>query len=248
MTVSEITKGVWRAGTRWVNWYLVDAGSQGCVLIDAGLPAYHKQLARSLNQLGKTPSDIRAVVLTHGHIDHIGMAPYLADAGATVFLHQDDAGLAADPRSNRTEKSLIPYLRYPATLGFVGHAIANGALRPPRAIPAISALSEGPNPQIPGSPVVTHTPGHTDGSCVVEFPSHGALFVGDLLCTASPITGRHAPPQLQTRGSNRSSSQAMASLHLLSQVEASLVLPGHGQAWTGGVEAAAASARKVGCR
>lgn len=248
MTVAPVTSGVWRAGTRWVNWYLVDAGREGCVLIDAGLPGYHKALARSLDQIGKTPSDIKAVVLTHGHIDHVGMAPYLADAGTEIYLHQEDVSLAADPRTNRTERSVLPYLLYPGVAGFVGHAILNGALNPARPMPASRPLMEGVNPQIPGSPVVTHTPGHTDGSCVIEFKEHGIAFVGDLLCTASPVTGLHAPPQLQTRGSNRDSSQAMASLERLESMTARLVLPGHGQPWTGGIEAAAESARRIGCR
>lgn len=248
MSVTEVASGVWRAGTRWVNWYLVDAGREGCVLVDAGLPKYHRALAKSLNELGKRPSDIRAVVLTHGHIDHVGMAPYLAESGATVYLHEDDVPLAADPRKNQTEKPLLPYLRYPATLGFVSHAMVNGARKPSRPMPRTAVLQLGANAEIPGCPVVTHTPGHTDGSCVLEFKEHGAAFVGDLLCTASPVTGRHVPPQIQTRGSNRSSSQAMQSLDRLSTVEASLILPGHGRPWNKGVEAAAVSARRLGCR
>lgn len=248
MSVVEITPGVWRAGTKWVNWYLVDAGKEGVVLIDAGLPGYHKMLAKSLGEVGRSPSDIRAVILTHGHVDHVGMAPYLADAGATIYLHPADARLAEDPGTRTTEKSLLPYLCYPATLGFVGHAIANGAIRPPRPMPTTSWLVEGPNPNIPGCPVITHTPGHTDGSCVVEFKSFGAVFVGDLLCTASPVTGRHAPPQIQTRSSNQDSMKTMASLDRTVGIEARIVLPGHGPAWRKGLEEATASARRIGCR
>lgn len=74
------------------------------------------------------------------------------------------------------------------------------------------------------------------------------MFVGDLLCTISPATGRRADPQLQTRGSNTDSAQAMASLELLAGIEARTVLPGHGGPWQDGVEAAAASARRIGCR
>lgn len=248
MSVGEVARGVWRAGTRWVNWYLVDVGSEGCVLVDAGLPRYHRDLARSLQQIGKAPSDVKALVLTHGHIDHVGMAPYLADAGTVVYLHEADVALAGDPGTNRTERSVVPYLRYPAVAGFVGHAVINGALKPARLMPPTVPLTEGVNMRIPGSPVVTHTPGHTDGSCVVEFKEHGIGFVGDLLCTASPVTGRHAPPQLQTRGSNRDSSRAMESLGLLGGMEARLVLPGHGAPFADGIEAAAESARRIGCR
>lgn len=152
-----------------MNWYLVDAGSAACVLIHAGLPRYHRDLARSLNEIGKTPADIKALVVTHGHIDHVGMAPYLADAGTVVYLHEADVSLAGYPGSNRTERNPLPYLRYPGIAGFVGHAILNGALKPERPMPPTRPLVEGANPAIPGSPVVTHTPGHTDASCVIEF-------------------------------------------------------------------------------
>ncbi len=246
-TVTKVTDGVWRAGTRWVNWYLIDAGREGVTLVDAGLPAYHRHLDNALRQIGRKRSEVRALVMTHGHIDHIGMASVLADGGAAIYLHPGDAKLAADPRSNKTERSLLPYLRYPATLAFIAHCVAKGALRP-APMPAAVPLSEGEITAVPGRPVVTHTPGHTDGSCVLEFKEHGVVFAGDLLCTASPVSGKTTSPQIQTRGSNRSSDQAIASLERVHSIEARLVLPGHGAPWHDGVEAAADSARRFGCR
>ena len=71
MTVSKIVPGVWRAGTRYVNWYIIDGGQDGVTLVDAGLPAYRRQLDESFHQIGRSRSVVRAVVLTHGHIDHI---------------------------------------------------------------------------------------------------------------------------------------------------------------------------------
>ena len=247
MAVEKVAPGVWRAGTRFVNWWLVDAGAAGVTVVDGGLPGYRSQVDRSLAAIGRSRADVRAVVLTHGHIDHTGIAASLAADGASVHLHPADTGLAADPRSNKTDGSLLPYLRWPATWAFLGHCVAQGALKPPR-MPESVPLVDGAVAAVPGEPVVTHAPGHTDGSCVLEFAEHGVVFVGDLLCTISPATGRKADPQLQTRGSNRSSDQAMASLDRLQGVQAQLVLPGHGGPWRGGVEAAAASARRIGCR
>ena len=247
MAVTRVAPGVWAAGTRFVNWYLVDAGEAGVTVVDGGLPGYTGQVDRALGEIGRARSDVRAVVLTHGHVDHTGIAATLAAGGATVHLHPDDAALAADPRRNETDASLLPYLRYPATLAFVAHATRNGALKPPR-MPASTPLVDGAVVDAPGSPLVRHAPGHTDGSCVLEFREHGVVFVGDLLCTVSPVLGRPAPPQLQTRGSNRSSDQALASLERLQGVDASLVLPGHGGPWRDGVEAAVRSAQRIGCR
>jgi glyoxylase-like metal-dependent hydrolase (beta-lactamase superfamily II) len=238
---------VWRAGTRFVNWYLLDAGADGVTLVDAGLPGYRSQLDGVLAAAGRVRSDVEAVVLTHGHIDHVGMADVLASAGARVHLHPADAALAADPRRNRTDSSLVPYLRFPPTVAFLAHCVAQGALRP-RTMPVAVPLCDGQTVDAPGRPVVTHVPGHTEGSCVLEFREHSAVFVGDLLCTVSPVSGRRAAPQLQTRASNRDSAQALASLDRVEGVAAELVLPGHGGPWRGGVAAAVHSARRLGCR
>jgi glyoxylase-like metal-dependent hydrolase (beta-lactamase superfamily II) len=45
--------------------------------------------------------------------------------------------------------------------------------------------------------VVTHVPGHTDGSCVLEFREHGVVFVGDAFCTVSPVTAPTSDQQKQ---------------------------------------------------
>jgi glyoxylase-like metal-dependent hydrolase (beta-lactamase superfamily II) len=247
MEASEVAPGVWRAGSRYVNWYVVDAGEAGLTVVDAGLPGYARGLDGVLAHLGHKRSDVRAVALTHGHIDHVGMAVALSRAGAAVHLHPADTAIAADPRRNETERPLRFYLTWPATLAFVVHAVTHGAARPP-GMPVSVPLVDGDVADVPGRPLVTHVPGHTDGSCILEFRDHGVAFVGDLLCTVSPMSGRPACPQLQTRGSNRNSAQALASLDRLEAVQAPVVLPGHGGPWRDGVAAAVASARRVGCR
>src|SRR4051812_42546026 len=174
------------------------------------------------------------------------MAATLAKSGATVHLHPADATLAARPKTNTPEKTL-PYLLFPATVAFVAHAIKNGATKPD-AMPASVPLVDGGTADVPGRPLVRHVPGHTDGSCVLEFQEHGVTFVGDLLCTVEPRLGRRDDPQLQSRGSNRNSVQALESLEKLSGIDSRLVLPGHGSPWAEGIEAAVESARRIGCR
>jgi glyoxylase-like metal-dependent hydrolase (beta-lactamase superfamily II) len=244
--MEQVAPGIWRAGTRYVNWYVVDAGADGLTVIDAGFPRYADHLDASLQQIGKSRKDVRAVVLTHGHIDHIGMAATFAKSGATVHLHPADATLAAKPKTNKPEKTL-PYLLFPATMAFVAHAIKSGATKPD-AMPVSVPLVDGGTANVPGSPLVRHVPGHTDGSCVLEFREHGVTFVGDLLCTVEPRLGRRDDPQLQSRGSNKNSNVAMQSLDKLAGIETRVVLPGHGTPWTDGIEAAVVTARRIGCR
>jgi glyoxylase-like metal-dependent hydrolase (beta-lactamase superfamily II) len=247
MAISKVASGVWRAGTRYVNWYVVDAGDAGLTIVDAGLPGYARHLDQALANLRRKRADIRAVVLTHGHVDHVGMAHALSQAGAAVHLHPADAELAADPRRNQTERHLAFYLYWPATAAFVVHVLRQGGLRPPP-MPESIALDDGAVVDVPGQPMVTHVPGHTNGSCLLEFREHDVVFVGDLLCTMSLVTGRSACAQLQTRGANRDSAQALASLERLEDLKVGLVLPGHGGPWRDGIAAAVASARRVGCR
>jgi glyoxylase-like metal-dependent hydrolase (beta-lactamase superfamily II) len=247
MTPTQVVPGVWRAGTRYVNWYAVDAGAAGVTLVDAGLPGYKRDLDKSLAAIGKSRSDVKAVVLTHGHIDHTGMAAALAAGGSTIHLHPADAPLAAAPKTATSDRSSLRYLPYPASWMFVTHALSQQVTKPDP-MPASTPLVDGAVADAPGRPKVTHVPGHTDGSCVLEFLEHGVVFLGDLLCTVSPVTWRPADPQLQTRGSNKSSDLAMQSLARLDGIEAAMVLPGHGLPWPDGVEAAVESARRIGCR
>ena len=245
--IEQVVPGVWRAGTRYVNWYVVDGGAAGLTLVDAGLPRYREQLESTLHEIGRAVSDVRAVVLTHGHIDHIGMAATLADAGATIHLHPADVPLARAPRTNTSQRPAWLYLKWPASWAFAAHAVAQGVAKPD-AMPDAVPLVDGTVADVPGSPTVIHVPGHTDGSCVLEFRAHGVVFAGDLLCTVSPVTWNPADPQLQTRGSNKNSDTAMQSLERLGDISSRVVLPGHGVPWRDGVEAAVASARRIGCR
>jgi glyoxylase-like metal-dependent hydrolase (beta-lactamase superfamily II) len=151
MTASEVAPRVWRAGTRFVNWYVVDAGDEGVTVVDAGLPDYGRDFERVLSSIGVQPSDVRGVVLTHGHVDHVGGAAAAAALGAPIYLHPDDTELARNPRSNQTEAPLAGYLRWPSTWAFLAHCVARGALRPPR-LPALLPLEEGTLHGVPGTP------------------------------------------------------------------------------------------------
>jgi glyoxylase-like metal-dependent hydrolase (beta-lactamase superfamily II) len=89
-----------------------------------------------------------------------------------------------------------------------------------------------------------HTPGHTDGHCALLFESHGALFVGDELCTWNPITGARGP-RLMPKQFDVSYAQCVESLGRIQPLDAGWILPGHGEPWSGSPADAVAQARNT---
>ena len=90
----EIAPGIRRLGTGMVNVYLLEEPG-GITIVDAGLPGYWGDLQRELAAMGRSMEDVRAVVLTHAHDDHIGFAERIrSERGTPIHLHEADAALA----------------------------------------------------------------------------------------------------------------------------------------------------------
>jgi glyoxylase-like metal-dependent hydrolase (beta-lactamase superfamily II) len=86
---------VHRLGDNMVNFYIVEEPA-GLVLIDSGLPTHWGALRDQLASSGAVPGDIKAVLLTHAHPDHLGLAARVRrEAGATVWIHGADAATLA---------------------------------------------------------------------------------------------------------------------------------------------------------
>lgn len=90
-----------------------------------------------------------------------------------------------------------------------------------------------------------HAPGHTRGSCALEMTDRGVLCTGDVLVTLNVATGRRGP-RIKPRSFNEDSALALESLTELRDVDADLLLPGHGEPWSGSMTDAVAEAQRVG--
>src|SRR3954463_8133867 len=133
--MAQIVEGVHRLGTELVNYYLVEEDGR-CTLVDAALPGDHDGLVRALRELGRDVGDIDAVVLTHAHVDHIGMAERLrTEAGATVHVHSADAARARTAKQPKRDASFLPYLVKPTALKLMAHIVANGGGGAPQGRP-----------------------------------------------------------------------------------------------------------------
>ena len=235
---TEVAPGIHRLGNDIVNFYLVEDGD-GLTLVDAGVPGFRAQLDEVLG--GRR---VDAVLLTHGHTDHVGVAERVRQAGATVYVHDGDAAMVRDGVEQKPEGSFPRYLRHRATWRLLGLAIRSGGMRRPK-IAEVTTFAGDIVLDVPGHPHAIHTPGHSDGHVVFHFPDRGALLAGDAVCTWNPLTGRPGP-QIMSSAFSVSNADAIASLARLEGIEAGVVLPGHGDPWADGVPALVARAREAG--
>jgi glyoxylase-like metal-dependent hydrolase (beta-lactamase superfamily II) len=98
---------------------------------------------------------------------------------------------------------------------------------------------------VPGSPRVVFSPGHTLGHCALHYPDRDALIAGDAIVMLDPYTAKRGP-RLVARAATADVERNLGSLDALAQTGARIVLTGHGEPWTGGIEAAVAQARDAG--
>ncbi len=155
-------------GAMSVPHLLVDR--DGAVLVDTGFPGDHRRIQRLMKRLGLGARDLRAMLLTHGHIDHAGSAAALkAWSGAPVYAH---------PLDQLHLDGVFPYRGAARVCGAL-EAAGRFATRY-EGVKIDVSLADGDVLPFWGGLRVVHLPGHTIGHCGFYSERHDLLFSGDL--------------------------------------------------------------------
>lgn len=223
-----------------VNWLLLREGDD-VTLIDTGYPGDRPRLEASLRAIGRRLEDVRAVLITHAHIDHIGSVNHVAErSGAAVYTDATEVRHAhreyleqaspADIAANLWRPGVLPWLLRVGRKGVIKDVTLPGAAPFPNA----GALD------VPGRPVPVPTRGHTSGHTSYHLPGVGAVATGDELVTAHAVL-RERGPQILPAYFN--ANDPLPAIARLADLDADLILPGHGDPLQQPIGAAVAEAR-----
>ena len=234
--LTAVTERVHLAQTDLVNWTVVTDES-GVLLIDAGYPGQRDEVLDSLRELGFGPDDVRAILLTHAHVDHLGSAIWFAKThGTPVYTHAAEVGHAqrqyleqVSPVDVLTRAWQPRYLAWTLALARKGGLTHEG-------IPSALALDEDIAASLPGTPAAIPSPGHTGGHC--SYVVDGVLVAGDALITGHPLSSRRGPQLLPTIF-NHDQDGCLRSLAALGLLDTEVLVPGHGPLWRGSIRKAA---------
>ena len=173
--MAQIVPGLHMLPVGWVNTFLLES-RHGCALIDTGLPGSAEKIISAIKASGKQPSDIRHIILTHAHPDHIGSLAALKKATrAEAYMHAADSYIAAVGSGFRPLK---------AAPGLMRGMMFKLFLRPvPSVEPALIEHAVADGEMLPCGLRAIHAPGHCAGQIALLWPQHGGVLIAADACS-----------------------------------------------------------------
>jgi glyoxylase-like metal-dependent hydrolase (beta-lactamase superfamily II) len=217
---------------RYVSVYVFALGGGGLGLIDAGWDSDESwaALRAGLVSIGASVADVRGLLVTHLHFDHLGLAGRVrAESGAWIAMHPADAAVVRQLNGRTAAAAAADEVDFLVRLGADPEEAQADAADPDAMEPFLRMaapdrlLEDGDLADLPGwSLRAVHTPGHTAGHLCFSEERTGLLFSGDhVLPRISPnisTTGDGAPDPLR---------DYLASLAAVRDLAPTEVLPAH---------------------
>ncbi|AFD00608.1 putative Zn-dependent hydrolase, including glyoxylase [Methanocella conradii HZ254] len=210
--MSELVPGVHLVdGSIGCNTYLIVG--DGVTLIDTGLKGNEKRIYDCLGKLGYGPKDIRRIVITHAHIDHINCLGRLkADTGALVMASEQDSEVIEGRRPIR------------GVGGFFGAFIRLLRLYYRYTPVKVDVrLKDGDKIGVPGGFEAILLSGHSAGSIGLYSRERGILFSSD---TIRVLNGKIAAPHPKF---TENGEKAIEAIERMAGLDFNVLLPGHGK-------------------
>ncbi len=174
MPARQIVNGLYCIATGAINTFYLDDPAGG-ILIDTGYPDTAPKILAALAAINRRPHDVRHILLTHAHPDHIGSAAALQRlTGAQTWMHPADAPIATSGTGFRPLTPAPGLQKKLLFKAFVPHI--------PRVDPVTidHAIHDGDTLPLAGGLTAVHTPGHCAGQLAFLWKRHGGvLFAAD---------------------------------------------------------------------
>lgn len=216
--VRELAPGIWSLGHKKggrVHAFLLDAGGE-LTLVDTLFETDARGVLEPIARIGRRATDVKHIVLTHGHRSHLGgLATLKRLSRATVYAHEWEAAIVtgdrrAQPVTLRPTQSLR---LWPFQLGL--------ALGRPKHEPCAVDRTLADDDHV-GPLRVLHAPGHSPGHLAFHWPERRFLIAGDAIATWPEFAAGW-------KAFNLNEAEHRVSLRRMAELDADVVGVGHGE-------------------
>jgi glyoxylase-like metal-dependent hydrolase (beta-lactamase superfamily II) len=203
MAVKCVIKDVYVVPMGMANAFLIES-DDGLTMIDAGFPSKERAVFGAIRELGRSPDQLKHLIFTHGHPDHIGSAAAIVrETGARTYMHPLDIPIA---------ESGGPFRPMRSAPGLLGQVLCRLFFHPDDRMEPVAIdqpLIPGDILPIAGGFEVIHVPGHCAGQVALLWRPGRMLFAGDVYTN---LMGLGDPVGFECLEEGRASQRKLAGL------------------------------------